>query len=258
VFWRLLPLFLGCKLAASGVGVRLNEETQGQFGLQTVDLINMNFGKWLGLVVVWLGCGLLARAQVGVYGEYSATQLTGIKCLDPQGACSASGGKVNPSGLMGGVYYDFKTFGPVRLGFDVRGGVERSNKSALTSAGGDNATTQNFLLGGVRGSVKTPISWLRPYMQVSAGWARTDAASYTVLAVPVGTSTTNYQTHLYSNFLQYEVFAGLDIKVLPIMDLRPVELGIGNENGSGGGYSGATSLGVKSIGAGLVFHLPSQ
>ena len=240
--------------------MRLNEQTQGQFGLQTVDLINMNFGKWIGLAVVWLGCGLLAQAQVGVYGEYSATQLTNIKCLDPQGQCSSGGGKVNPSGLMGGVYYDFKTLGPVRLGVDVRGGVDRSNKSALTSAGGVNATTQNFLLGGVRGTVKTPISWMRPYMQVSAGWARTDAASYTTLTTSsgTGTTTTNYQTHLYSNYLQYEVFAGLDIKVLPILDLRAVELGIGNQNGSGGGYSGPTSLGVKSIGAGLVFHLPSQ
>lgn len=214
----------------------------------------------MAVVVLCLGCGVVARAQVGVYGEYSGSTISGVQCLEPFGQCSASNGNVKPSGLMGGVYYDFRTVGPVRLGFDLRGGVDRSNKSALTSAGDKNATTSNFLLGGIRGTVKTPISWMRPYLQVSAGWNRTDAASYSVVPVTTGTAVTGtqYQTHLYSNYLQYEVFAGLDVKVLPFMDLRAVELGIGNMNSIGSSYSGPTSLGVKTIGAGLVFHLPSQ
>ena len=45
-------------------------------------------------------------------------------------------------------------------------------------------------------------------------------------------------------------------QLLPMLDLRPIELGIGNMNRIGSG-SGSNSVGVKSIGAGIVFHLPA-
>jgi hypothetical protein len=57
----------------------------------------------------------------------------------------------------------------------------------------------------------------------------------------------------------YEGFVGVDLHVFPLIDLRPVELGIGNMNrfGSGSGFDETSSVGVKSIGAAIVFHLPS-
>jgi hypothetical protein len=60
------------------------------------------------------------------------------------------------------------------------------------------------------------------------------------------------RTLSYSSYFQFEAFAGVELHVLPIVDLRPVELGIGNMNGSNG------SIGVTSIGASVVFHMPPK
>ena len=212
----------------------------------------MRFGKVLGLVLLFLGCGVAAQAQLGAYGMFSATGFSGIQCFDPQGKCSSANGKVNPTGLSGGLYYDFKTIGPVRLGVDFRGGNNHANKSATSSAGGDNISGGSFFLAGVRGTIKTPISWLKPYAQISAGYAHSNV---TEPIVP-GTVTVPNPPRAYDGFVQYEGFIGADIHVLPMLDLRPIELGLGNMNRIGSG-SGTNSVGVKSIGAGVVFHLPN-
>jgi hypothetical protein len=217
---------------------------------------------------------MAAQAQLGAYGLFSATSLTGIQCLSPlPTACSngavggtASGskvinggfGKVNPTGLSGGVYYDFKSFGRIRLGVDVRGGNFHANKSASTSAGGSNITSGSYFLAGVRGTIRTPITWLKPYAQVSAGYSHNDATEPINAFSPVNGSAT--PPRYYDGFLQYEGFIGADIKVLPMIDLRAIELGVGNMNrlGSGSGLGGTASVGVRSIGAGVVFHLPGK
>ncbi len=203
--------------------------------------MSMRFGKVLGVAFVGLGCALAAQAQLGLYGTYTGTRLSGITCYQPAPTqCSSTGGVVNPSGVTGGLYYDFKDFGPIRLGGDLRGGVQRSNKSATTSAGGDNATEADSVLVGVRGTLRLPLPWIKPYAQVSGGWARSDATE---------------QLHTYDNFAMYEGFLGADIKILPFLDLRAPELGIGNMNRFGTG-SGVSSVGVKTIAVGIVVHLP--
>ena len=133
-----------------------------------------------------------------------------------------------------------------------RGGNNHANKSATSSAGGDNITGGSFFLAGVRGTIKTPISWLKPYAQISAGYAHSNV---TEPIVP-GTVTVPNPPRAYDGFVQYEGFIGADIHVLPMLDLRPIELGLGNMNRIGSG-SGSNSVGVKSIGAGIVFHLPA-
>lgn len=190
-----------------------------------------------------LTTALAAHAQLGVYGMYSATQYTGIACLSVPGPCSSSGQKVSPSGASGGLFYDFKTLGPVRLGVDARAGISHANKSASSSAGGENITHATYVLGGVRGSFKTRYSAVAPYLQISAGWNRSNV--------------TELNPVYYDNYLQYEAFGGLDLHIFPLLDLRPVELGIGNMNRFGSGSSATTSVGVRSIGAGVVFHLPT-
>jgi hypothetical protein len=190
-----------------------------------------------------LTTALAAHAQLGVYGMYSATQYTGIPCLSVPGPCSSSGQKVSPSGGSGGLFYDFKTIGPIRLGADLRGGVAHANKSAASSGGGDNITHSSYVLGGVRGSFKTHYSAVTPYVQVSAGWNRSNVTELN----PVN----------YDNYLQYEAFGGVDIHLFPLIDLRPIELGIGNMNRFGTGVSSTTSVGVRSIGAGIVLHIPT-
>jgi hypothetical protein len=212
--------------------------------------MGMNFRKSLIVALLGLGCAAAAHAQAGVYIGYTGTRLSGIDCLEVSVSCSngaapGASGNVNPSGIQFGGYYDFKTVGPVRLGLDLRGGDYHSNKSATSFAGGKNTVGLDDVLLGVRGSFHTKYSWLSPYAQVSAGYAKSDAT----LANP---------TEARDNFVLYEVFVGVDLHVFPIIDLRPVELGIGNMNrfGSGSSDGGSSSAGVKTIGAAIVLHLP--
>lgn len=205
-----------------------------------------------------LGWAAAAHAQAGVYIGYQATQLSGITCFEPAPLqCSSTGGKVNPAGFQAGAYYDFHNFGPMRFGLDLRGGTMHSNKSATSSAGGGDSTVLDNVLVGARGSFRTPISWLTPYAQVSVGYARSNAT------LPFGESlTTNTPLpRLEDDFIMYEGFVGVTIRIFPMIDLRPVELGIGNMNrfgSSGATVDGPSSVGVKSIGASVVFHLPSS
>ncbi len=209
-------------------------------------------------VLSGFGCAAAAHAQAGVYIGYQATQLSGITCFAVAPAtCASTGGKVNPAGFQAGAYYDFHNFGPMRFGLDFRGGVMRSNKSATSYAGGGNSTLLDNALLGARGSFHTPISWLNPYAQVSVGYARSNAT------LPFGESLTTDTPlpRLEDNYVMYEGFVGLSIPIFPMIDLRPIELGIGNMNrfgSSGATLDGPSSIFVKSIGGSVVFHLPSS
>jgi hypothetical protein len=219
----------------------------------------MRFCKSLAVVLLGLGCAVAARAQAGVYVGYTATRLSGITCFETDPVkCSSTNGVVNPAGIQVGGYYDFRKVGPVLLGLDLRGGAFHSNKSATSAAGGTNATGFDYGLVGVRGSFHTHYSWLSPYVQVSAGYARSNAT------LPFGATTLNGSgaptARTEDNFLMYEGFAGIALHVFPVIDLRPIEVGIGNMNRFGGSATvdGPASVGVKSIGAAIVFHLPSK
>jgi hypothetical protein len=216
----------------------------------------MNFCKWMAVVFLGLGCGLTARAQYGVYFGYSGERLGGITCksfIGTMNDCSTTTASlsgattttsltdaVNPSGIFLGGYWDFKTLGPVRLGADIRYYDAKSNKSASTAAGGPNSTSSNTILGGVRGTFHTHFSWLKPYGEIAAGRTSTDAAN--------GPGS-------FSSYLRYQGFAGVDIRILPVLDLRAVEVGLGNMNAVGGGSG---SISVRSIGAAIVFHTPPK
>lgn len=201
---------------------------------------------------------MAAHAQAGVYIGYQATDLSGIKCFAiAPNQCSGTGGKIYPAGFQAGAYYDFHNFGPMRFGLDFRGGTMHSSKSATSSAGGSDTTVLDNALLGARGSFHTPISWLNPYVQVSAGYARSNAT------LPFGTSltTTTPLPRIEDNFLMYEGFVGLSIPIFPMIDFRPIELGLGNMNrigNSGATVDGPSSIGVKTIGASVVFHMPSK
>jgi hypothetical protein len=236
-------------------------------------LRDMSFRNFFGVVLLGLGVSAAAHAQLGVYGMYSVNQNTGVQCLSlaPNNCSNGTAGRsfisagsygspstghVNPQGLSGGIYYDFKTYGPVRLGVDLRGGDAHSNKSGASSSGGSDSTRASYFLAGVRGSIHTPISWLKPYAQVSVGYSRSDVTEPANTAVSPGTSTV--PPRYFDDYLQYEGFVGADVKVLPFLDLRAIELGLGNMNriGSGSSADGNSSVGVRSLGAGVVFHMP--
>jgi hypothetical protein len=204
---------------------------------------SMNFRRifFLG-VLVGLGCAVAAQAQFAAYGMVNGENLKGITCLDPSGQCAASNGTLRPYGGTVGAFYDFRSYGPVQVGLDVRGTFLNSNKSAYSYQGGSESFRHDAALGGLRATFKTPFHVLRPYVQVSAGLGRTDAT-----APAPAPLTTLY----YRNFTQVEGFAGLDLALFNNVDLRLIELGAGE-------IFGPSSHSVQSIGIGIVFHPTRQ
>jgi hypothetical protein len=124
----------------------------------------------------------------------------------------------------------------------------------VAAAGGKDVTGFDNVLVGARGSFHTRYSWLNPYAQISVGYARSNATEPVAGTISVNSTPVPRPE---DNFILYEFFAGLDLHVFSTVDLRPVELGIGNMNRFGSG-NGPDSVGVKSIGAAIVFHMPTK
>jgi len=191
---------------------------------------------------------ITAHAQFGVYGMFSVNRLTGIQSSPltalyiPAGftAANAFNDDVNPLGFTGGAYYDFKTFGPVRLGADLRGSIVTSKRGAEVCCDGAGTRIESGL-GGVRASFSTPKKWLKPYVQASAGIGRSNYGISTPSATGSG---------LYDN-LEYHGYAGVDLAIVPYADWRVFEVGYGALNSFG---SSSHTYPLKSITTGVVFH----
>ena len=181
-----------------------------------------------------------AFAQFGVYGTVTGENLSSFRCITataaPTTGCTVSGTNVSvkPYGANFGAYYDLRSLGPVRLGVDLRGGVLNSSKDTFENLTSADVIRQYSALGGVRGSVATPIKLIRPYAEVAVGYARfgsVDARSLYPL----------------QNYTEFEGLIGIDVPILPYMDIRAIELGAG-------ALFGSSTHGMESVGAGLVFH----
>jgi hypothetical protein len=220
----------------------------------------MIFRKAVLFLAAAIATTTIAHAQLGVYGTITVNRLSGQQSsplaplnADPAGCVgpAAPGCKVNnsvdPIGGTGGVYYDFKTLGPVRLGVDVRASVTDSKQGDYTVSRGS-GTRIYSALGGIRASFHTPIKVIKPYIQVSAGLGRSDYG----LALISGPATFPGKIVTVNN-LQYEGFAGVDLKLLPFMDFRVVELGYGALNSFG---TNSHTYPIGTISSGVVFHLP--
>lgn len=201
---------------------------------------------------------LPAQAQAGVYGTVTVNQLSNIVSspvlsLPNAGASGVRRDSVNPLGGIGGVYYDFLKLGPVKLGADLRGGLTSTRQGAYVASNSQGARLYSAL-GGVRAVFHTRFLPLRPYLQASAGLARSNYGLLTVTqqAGPPPTFQSSSTIVLHNNF-QYMGYAGLDVTLLPYMDFRVVEFGYGGINPFGA-YS--HNYPVKSVSSGLVFHLP--
>ena len=189
---------------------------------------------------------LPARAQLALYGTVDGVRFTGYTCQAEGGACASSGGIARPYGGNFGAFYDFRNVGPVRLGLDLRGDIFSTNKSAVEYQGGAGINKFYGALGGVRGSVAIPVTFLHPYAEVLAGYNRNNAASSYVGSYATAVPT---NVELYSNYAQVQGLVGLDITVLPYLDIRAIEVGAG-------ALFGPSTHSNESIGAGIVFHLP--
>ena len=198
-----------------------------------------------------------AHAQAGVYAVFTASRMGSIQSspyapgLVPVDGTVAADVRptVDVSGGTFGGYYDFRTVGPVRLGVDARGNVERSSRGAGAVNVGAGSHLYS-ILGGVRGSFHTRYSFLSPYVQLSAGLGRSD---YGLLRQSAASTSKEPLGYLLQNSLEYHVFAGADIHLFSALDFRLVEVG----------YGGLAAFGNNShvyplytVGTGVVLHLP--
>jgi hypothetical protein len=214
----------------------------------------MSFRKAVLLLAsVAIAATTVAHAQVGVYGMFTVNRLSNIASSpqplppDSTGLAYTRANTVDPLGGTGGVYYDFLKLGPVKLGADLRGSILTTKRGAYVNFNGPGAHIYSAL-GGVRGSFQTPVKALKPYIQISAGLGRSDYGLY----VGRPASDQPLPNLIFNNF-QYEGLAGLDIKLLPIMDWRVAEFGYGGLDPFGT-YS--HNYPIKQVSMGFVFHLP--
>ena len=244
----------------------------------------MKFCTWFAVLFLGLGCSIAANAQLGIYATATGDWFGGVTCPSYASPCAENDGKVKPFGGNFGVYYDWRNYGPIKLGFDVRGAAQSSNKRADSAAGGPGIVKNYEGLGGVRATFHTPIHWLHPYAEVAGGLTRNNASGLytTTITVnnnvnpPVTQSSLSFNPALYNNYGLIKGFVGLDIPLLPWLSFRAIELGAGGAFGTvptlqttTATLSGTTtttstkintyspsSHGVQSIGAGVVFVLP--
>jgi hypothetical protein len=197
----------------------------------------------LFLAAIALTSTASAYAQFGVYGEFTVDRLSNLQSSPLLSNPTMRVDPVNPLGGTGGVYYDFLKLGPVKLGADLRGSIVSTRRGASVNADGSGARIYSAL-GGVRAVFHTPLKPLKPYIQGSVGFGRSD----------YGLSNTNSsgQVILYNNF-EYQGLAGLDVKLFPIMDWRVAELGYGGLNPFG---TLSHNYPIKQVSMGFVFHLP--
>jgi hypothetical protein len=199
------------------------------------------------LAAVALVSCVSASAQVGAYGMFTADQLSNIASSPiPQNSTTPANTRsnsVNPLGGTGGVYWDFMKVGPVKLGVDARGSVVTTKRGAYQNFNGSGARIYS-VLGGVRAEFHTPVVQLKPYIEGVAGLGRSDYGL-------VSNNTTGAVT-VYNNF-EWQGLAGVDIKLLPVLDFRLVEFGYGGLNSTGnyGHY-----YPIKQVSMGFVFRIP--
>ena len=197
----------------------------------------------------------LAHAQA-VYGMVTAHNLGSLTYNTVGNGTSPTvvtrtDGSFSPIGGTFGAYYDFKSFGRIRLGADVRGSITSSTHGADPTSTGSGGRVDTAM-GGLRASFPAHYKILAPYAQASFGLARVDSG---VTPAPNLSSTNPFQQARIGlqNGFAYQGLVGLDIHTLPYLDLRLFEFGLGGVSGVQG-QPGSHLL--QSVSVGLVLHLP--
>ena len=196
----------------------------------------MLFRKLLPLLALGTAvCPFVAHAQFGVFGTVTGQRIGGIACAQSTGGsvgtCTSGTTTDKPYGANFGAFYDFHSFGPVRVGVEVRGGVLNTNKDPGANVASTDLIREYTALGGVRASTGTPIRWIRPFAEFAGGYDKFG---------PV---------YNYSTYTKVEGLVGVDVPIASFVDIRAIELGAG-------ALFGPSTHSTQSIGAGLVFHSP--
>jgi hypothetical protein len=178
------------------------------------------------LTLLTVLCAPLLRAQaVEIYGTAGDLHVNNVAVLPlfcPTGVtpCTQPFTSSNNLSVGGGVTLRLIGLGLLSLGVDGRGSHHTGTYGSDTG------------LAGLKLTIKPPFFRARPYLQGSAGY--------------LGTYTNGSSNHYFAT----EILAGVDLPILPILDLRAIEVG--------GGHALTSSANTKptfyTIGAGLVLH----
>ena len=157
-----------------------------------------------------------------------------IVCPATNTNCPATYYAVNIHGnqavATAGITLNFLRLPVVKLGLDVRGSLHFGTNGVDTA------------LGGLKLTIHPPFLNIRPYLQGSVGYLGTTATD-------LGSASVT-ETTTHANYVATEVFAGLDLPLLPILDLRVLEIGAGHAINS----VDSTKPTFVTASAGLVLH----
>lgn len=176
---------------------------------------------------------IAAHAQVGIYVNPVVSRITNSVADTGPFAFLGSGETAQTfGGVDFGGYYDFAHFSKADLGADVRDAIEHGNNASL-----------NSILVGIRLAAK-PMSFagLKPYVQVSAGDARTRPP----------------KSNAHVNRLQYGIFVGADKALGRHVDWRVLEVSYGSvdtiSSQTFGGPIPIPAARILTFSTGLVFR----
>jgi hypothetical protein len=171
---------------------------------------------FLFVLVALLALPRLHGQFVELYGTVTDVNANNVPSsallLCPGPGCPlALGTTVNSNrvGGGGGITLNFLRLPVVKLGVDVRGSRHSGNDGV------------NTVLGGLKLTIHLPLLHIRPYVQGSVGYLGTTATPKSQLDGVAGQTTT-------AKYVAAELFAGLDLPLLRILDLRVVEVGAGH------------------------------
>lgn len=184
---------------------------------------------WLFLSLVLSLLAACADAQVAVYGKLDITHFK-------NNANQTSEWFYGPSI---GVYDNFVHLGPLRVGADLRGSYLFGSNDKYRS-----------VLGGARVEVKPPLLPIRPYAEGLIGIAGTRSNQ-------TGSFSTASSVSFSSSFgtkFAYQILGGVDVTVLPHIDLRVAEVGYGRVSPVSSGVNTPSSS-VTSLSSGVVLRL---
>lgn len=189
----------------------------------------MNFLRTLPAALVLLPA--VAQAQFTVYGTYAPLRLSNVRLSDSSNSVP-NYTSYWAHGVGVGATYTFLPLGPLHLGVDVRGSSKPGTPGADT------------VLVGLKAGIKLPALAIKPYVQASGGYASSRLGNTS--APVVGATVTN-------RYGAYEVLAGVDYPIFPLVDLRLIEVG-GGKGYNTGAFSTSSDITLFSVATGLTVH----
>jgi hypothetical protein len=183
-------------------------------------------------VLLLSAASAIASAQIAVYGTFSPTRIQGVATgNNSTGGYSTSDYWAYAVG--GGGTLSILPLGPLSLGIDLRGSTQPGTQGADT------------IFGGLRLGAKVPTISYKPYVQVSGGYL--DTRSRVTTGAASGSS--NHQ-----DFAAYEVLAGIDHKIAPLVDFRILEAGVGRGIYVSGPNNNIPNITFVTLSTGLVIR----